>query len=179
MKFLSTLAVILALALLSGACGGDSTSEADQALIDAMAAEFDSEPPPGDFDYDTKCMAEKIVGELGGADTVESKYGVTAAQIRSGTEIGDLNLDEATALSLTDKIWGCADFGELMMAGLAGEGMSDDDASCLLDIIGEEPIKQIFAAEFMGEAGAALEDAAGEQLFTVGLQAVGECGITP
>lgn len=181
MKFISKLSIALVLALLIAACGGgdDSSSEADKEFVDAVLAELDEDPPPDSFDIDTRCMAEEIVSSLGGAKNIEEKYGFTAADVAGGSDIEDLNLDESTALSMTDNIWTCGDFPALMLTGLAGEGIEGDDAKCLLDIIGEDPIKKLIASGFMGDAGAALEDEASEALFTTGIQAVAECGITP
>lgn len=75
------------------------------------------------------------------------------------------------ALEVTDRIWGCSDFGELLMTSIAGAGVTGEQAECLLDKIGEGPVKSLVAVSFMGAAGSTLEDSASSSMFTAGLQA--------
>lgn len=174
MKTFKTIGAILVIALIAAACGGGS--DEDDALIEAIAAQFEEDPPPEDFDFDSNCMAKAIVNELGGAKEIEEKFGVTAEGIADGQEADDLGLSEDQANGVVDKMWGCGDFSQLMFFGLA-ESMSDDDASCMTDEIGEDLIKQLVASSFMGDAGEALGAEAGEEFFEKAFGAAAACGV--
>lgn len=64
-------------------------------------------PPESDFDGD--CYADGLVAGLGGADEIESRYGLTADSVMRGETIGAYELDTVTALSLTKLLIPCAD----------------------------------------------------------------------
>jgi len=169
----------LALALLASACGGsDEASAEDQAVIDAVAAQIRAD---GDIPevVDVDCMAAGMVNGLGGAQVMEDTYGLTAATIAAGQEPDDAELSVDSARSMADDMMGCG-LEQVMVDAIAGEGLSEDDSSCLLDNVDQDAIRDIFAAEFMSGAdadriGEAAEDSMGLSL----LSAVAECDIDP
>ena len=79
-KNLATLfGALMALTLLASACvgGDDDPSAADQAVIDAIAAQIsaDGDAPAG---LDLNCMASAMVDGLGGTQVMADSYGLTA-----------------------------------------------------------------------------------------------------
>lgn len=181
---LSTLlGALLGLALLATACGGSDggdVSSADQELIDAIAADMNSEGdvPPG---VDSECMAAAIVTGLGGAETIESEYGLTVADVGSGNTdaLDAVQLPADDARGLADGMLDCG-LGEVMLQGMTGEGMSEDDASCLLENLDQDIIRDIMAVEFMEDGDAATVGAdAQNDLFGSLFDAIGECDLDP
>jgi len=178
------LGAVLGLALLASACGGSdggSASEEDQELIDAVAAQFESEGdvPPG---VDTNCMAAAMVNGLGGAENIESEYGLTVADVGSGNtdalDAVELPADEAR--SLASGMLDCG-LGEVMIESMtAGSGLSEEDAGCLLGALDEDIIRDIMASEFMSDADAAtIAQEAQTELFSGLFDAVGDCDLDP
>jgi hypothetical protein len=179
MKSIKAIGAILVFVLFAAACGGDDdggTSANDQPLIDAIAAQMDEDPPPDDVAFDSNCMATAVVSTLGGADSVEEKYGVTAADVAAGTEIEELNLDRDSAVNLVEGMWDCADFADLMLSSLA-EDMSNDQAKCMLDAIGEDTIQLMMASTFMGDGADAVGEEAEEALFDRAIPAIVDCDL--
>lgn len=178
-KNLTTLfAALMALALLASACGGsDEASGADQEVIDAVAAQIsaDGDVPPG---VDVNCMSTAMVNGLGGAAVMEEQYGLTAATIADGQDPDDVELAVDDARSMADEMLDCG-LDQVMVDSIVGEGIPEEAASCLLDKIDTDAIRDMFAAEFMSSAdgdriGEAAEESMGESLFS----AIGDCDIS-
>lgn len=143
---------LLVTALLLAACGGgDETSAEDQEFIDAMTATFseEGEVPDG---VDTTCVAEAFVSALGGANAIESNYGITAADAGADS-FDEVPLSEPDARGVVDGMWKCDGFEDSLYADLAGSGLSEDDAKCLQENIDDGPLKTLMASSFMGDAG--------------------------
>lgn len=168
---------LLAFALIASACGGDDSAAADAELIDAIEAAMLADAPPPGFEYDANCMASGMVDNLGGAATIEADYGLTAELVRNGQDIEDFDLDSEAALEMTDAMWDCSDFAGLIAASFASEGMTEEQSECLTAKVPDDAVKKMIAASFMGDAGADLEDEAGEELFGSMFAAASECGL--
>ena len=172
---------LLALALIASACGGsdsDSGSPADQEVIAAVAAQMraDDDMPA---DVDAECMAAAMVSGLGGAQVMADTYGLTAETIAAGQEPDEVELSVDDARAMADKIMGCG-LADIVVAEMAGDGMSEDDASCLFDKLDQDIIRDVFAADFMSEADSLrIEAAAEEAMFASVIDAIGECDIDP
>ncbi|OFW66149.1 MAG: hypothetical protein A2Z12_02645 [Actinobacteria bacterium RBG_16_68_21] len=124
--------VMLAVMLLGAACGDDSSSDADPALVASLQSRFAASPQAqsGDFpitDETAKCFAEGLVADLG------------AAKIQSGIDLefdafmGTLSADERR--TVVDVLLGCADVTETLVTQLSGGGdtLSADSARCIVD----------------------------------------------
>lgn len=166
---------LFALSLVAAACGGSGSSD-DQALIDAVAASIgdDVDMPPG---VDVDCMAAAMVNGLGGAEGLESNYGITLEQIEGGADFDqDLELSRDDAMSLTDDMWEC-DLDEAMVAEIAAD-MDEDSARCLVGELDQDLLKTMMAAELMNDAdGAAATAEAESQLLPAMFEAISECDI--
>lgn len=182
-KLTTIFGVLLGLSLLAAACGGSdsdsgSGSPADQELIAAVAAEMQSEGdvPPG---VDTDCMAAAMVNGLGGAENIEQEYGLTVESINAGdTEaLDEVLLPADEARELASGMLDCG-LGEFMVESLAGEGVSGDDAECLLGNLDGDLIRDIMAVEFMApEDAAEIESSAFTELLGGITEAAGECDL--
>ena len=172
-KNLTTMmAALLALALLASACGGSSD---DQALIDAIAAQSRDDGMPAGMDVD--CIAEAMVKGLGGAQVMEERYGLTAETVAAGESPDDVELSVDDARSMASDMLDCG-FDDLMVSTIAGEGLSEDDVSCVLDKIDQDALRDLFAAEFMAEADADRIGEAAEDALEPAIKTLSEeCGI--
>ena len=180
-KNLATLfGALMALTLLASACGGgdDDPSAADQAVIDAIAAQIsaDGDAPAG---LDLNCMASAMVEGLGGTQVMADSYGLTAETIAAGQEPDTVVLSVEDARTMGDASMDCG-MGSIILAQLAGDGMAEDDASCLLDKLDQDAIRDLFAAEFMSEADAdRIGEAAEDTMFSSIIAAIGGCDLDP
>lgn len=171
------LAAIFALALFATACGGGGGGD-DQAVIDAVAqAMRDDGDVPEDLDVD--CMAGSIVSGLGGAEAMEANFGLTVETIADGQDIDDVELGKDAAVSMADDLMDCG-VADMMVAEIAGDGMSAEDAACMVDKLDQDALRDTFASEFMSAAeGDALGEAAEERMFTSMFGAIADCNIDP
>jgi len=180
-KNLATLfGALMALTLLASACGGggDDPSAADQAVIDAIAAQIgaDGDAPAG---LDLNCMASAMVDGLGGTQVMADSYGLTAETIAAGQEPDTVVLSVEDARTMGDASMDCG-MGSFILAQLAGDGMAEDDASCLLDKLDQDAIRDMFAAEFMSEADAdRIGEAAEDTMLSSIIAAIGGCDLDP
>ena len=113
----------MALTLLTSACGGgDDPSAADQAVIDAIAAQIgaDGDAPAG---LDLNCMASAMVDGLGGTQVMADSYGLTAETIAAGQEPDTVVLSVEDARTMGDASMDCG-MGSIILAQLAGDGTS-------------------------------------------------------
>ena len=175
-KYTTIFGALLALALLAGACGGGDDSD-DQALIDAVAAQIsaDGDVPPG---VDVECMSAATVNGLGGAAAMEEEYGLTVDTINDGQEPDDVELPVDDARSMAEGMLNCG-LDDFMVDAIVGEGISEDAATCLLDNMDGDAMRDSLAAQFMNSAdaariGEAADAAMGESLFA----SVSECNIS-
>lgn len=174
---------LLAFALLASACGGSdsgsgSANDADQAVIDAVATQMrsDGDMPAG---VDANCMAAAMVSSLGGAQVMADTYGLTAETIAAGQEPDDVVLSVDDARAMADRTMECG-LADIMVSQLAGDGLSEDDASCLFEQLDQDAIRDVFASEFMNEADAArISEAAEETMFSSIFESIAECDIDP
>lgn len=171
------LAALFAFALVATACGGgDSASGADQEYIDAAAASLRAEGdmPEG---VDIECMAEAMVNGLGGAEGLESDYGITLEMVQNDSDFGsDLELSRDVATSLTSEMWKC-DLQEAMVAEMAAD-MDEDAARCLVSELDQGMLQDMMAVELMNPVDAAVVEAEAEaELLNSMFAAIAECDI--
>ncbi|MEM8745528.1 MAG: hypothetical protein AAF945_05675 [Actinomycetota bacterium] len=132
-------------------------SEADQELADAIAADLAANDEAGFADvFDTQCMAEGTVAALGGADAIESEYGVTPEAVGA---IGDTELSADDARAVAAAYGECGDFVELFVRTFAADGFPEDQARCLLDGVDDDLFEQLIAAGFSATGESAAQDA--------------------
>lgn len=160
---------LMALALLASACGGDDASAADQEVIDAVAAQISGEGgvPP---ELDVNCMASAMVSGMGGAEVMEESFGLTAASITAGQEPDDVELSVEDARSMGDGMMDCG-LGDMMVNAIAGAGVTEEQASCVLENLDEDVIRDAFAVEFMSDADADVIGAAADDAMEVAVPA--------
>ena len=176
-KISTFIAAFLALAMLASACGGGDASAGDQEVIDAVAqASRDEGDVPSGVDVD--CMAGAMVKGLGGAENMESQYGLTVATIADGQDVDDVELPKDDAISMADGMMDCGLID--VMVSEMGSDMSEDDARCLVDKMDQDALRDTFAAEFMSPADAdAVSEAAESAMFSSMFSAIGDCNIDP
>lgn len=149
-NIIRTFGALVLVALLATACGGGS-SEEDQAYVDALIASADENFPPG---VDANCVAEGLVGALGGASGIRDKYNLEPEAFGGDIEV---DMQEDDARKVVDEIWPCDGFKGSFYSEIAGPGAGDDTISCLEGIIDEGNVKTLLASGFMGDSGAELE----------------------
>lgn len=166
-------AVVGIVLVVAAACGGGGAS--DDELIAALETVMAEDAIPG-LEYDANCMASGVVDALGGADQIESKYGVTAATVEATGDI-QAELDRATAEGVADAVWDCSDFVGLMASGFLDSGATQEQSDCITAKIPEEPVRLMIASSFMGDEGSTVAEEATSQLFEVAFDAAAECGL--
>ena len=201
-------AVLLALSLLAAACGSDdpideavataatqsddggstepdtsdtqpasSEGSDDQAVIEAVAAQLREEEDTDGLDID--CMAAALVNGLGGAETMAENYDLTVETITAGAEPDNVELPKDQAIALADDAMGCG-LADSIISEMTADGLSEDEASCLLSQFDQDLLRDMMATGFMNEADAAAVEAAAEMdLFTSMFAAMDECSIDP
>ncbi len=172
---LRILAMLCSIGLVAAACGGGN-SDAD--LIAAVEASMDGDVDAFEgIDFDSQCGAESLVNALGGAEGAEADYGITVETVEANSEF-DVDLSQSDAETFVDSFWECGDMMAAMTAGLAEDGgVSEEDAACITENIDADVFKTSLVAEFMGDAGAALAESAGEEAFGAIFDAMGACDI--
>lgn len=170
------LAALFALALVASACGGGAAGADDQELIDAVAASMRAEGDVPDG-VDVECMAAAMVNGLGGAQGLESDFGITLEKVEAGGDFGDdLELSREAATSLTNDMWEC-DLQEAMVAEMAAD-IDEESARCLVNELDQDILRNMMAAELMNPTDAAAVEAEAEsELLPAMFDAIGECDI--
>ncbi|MEE9414199.1 MAG: hypothetical protein V3V01_02870 [Acidimicrobiales bacterium] len=147
MKHLAAILALLALA--ASACGSSSggSASADSPLAQAIADSIEAE---GDFTStraDAECIGGRIVDGVG-EDRLE-ELGVVP---ESAPGLDELDLTNDEINSVVDALDGCIDLVDLMIGEIAGgdDSLSSDDAKCLGDELGVDPIKKAMAAALGG-----------------------------
>ena len=154
-----------------------SDSDSDQAVIQAVAAQLREEEDTGSIDVD--CLATALVNGLGGAEAMAENYDLTVETIEAGAEPDNVELPKDQAITLADEAMGCG-LADSMITEMTADGLSKDEATCLLGQFDEDVLRDMMATGFMSEADAqAVEAAAETDLFTSMFTAMDECSIDP
>ena len=167
-------------ALVLAACGSDDDaggstaglSDADRELAAAITADLLADDEDGFADsFDTECMGVETVRALGGAAAIESKYGITVANV---DQTDETPLDETDAEKVADGYAKCGDFTELFVQGFVADGTAtQEQAECLLADVSDDLIKGSIVESFRNIE----EGEASGQLFAAIFGRVEECGI--
>lgn len=169
------LALLGAIGLVAAACGGGNSDADLIAAIEASMGE-DSDTFEG-IEFDTQCGAESLVNAVGGAEGAEADYGITVESVEANAEF-DVDLSQEDAEAFVDSFWECGDIMAAMTAGLAEDGgVTEEDAACITENLDSDIFKTSLVAEFMGDAGGALAESAGEEAFGAIFAAMGACNI--
>ncbi len=153
------LSLLLVLALIAAACGDDGggRSAAEQALVDAIAADFlaDEEPDSPVGEEEANCYAGAVVDEFGVAGLME--LGITAENVASDDPFAGATDEQID--TLIDATFACIDFGELFVQGIVegaaedGVDLSTSSAECLGNEMGsEEFLRPLLADEIRGNS---------------------------
>ncbi len=165
---------LLATTIAIAGCGGSGGD--DEALIDALESSLDLDAAGLDgVDLDARCASEALVDAIGGASGAEEKYGITAETVADDDDF-DVDLEQGDAEAAASGIWDCG-MENAFAAGMTEAGMSDDDAECVTGALDQSILQQVLAAEFMGDAGAALMAEADEAIGSNMLDAMAECDV--
>ena len=178
-NLISLIGPLFALTLLASACGdsGQAGSQ-DQEVIDAVAAQIRSDDDMP-VEVDANCVASAMVAGMGGAQAMEENYGLTAETIADGQDPDDVELSVDAARGLDDEALECG-LNSLIVGEMAGDGISAEDASCLIDNLDQDALRDLFAAEFVGASDAdRIGEAAEEAMFASVFSAITECAIDP
>ena len=170
-------AVLAVSALALAACGSDSDSGggssaelsgADQELADAIAANLVEDDDGFAEAFDVDCIASGTVSALGGADRIESEYGVTAAN--PDTEDVDLSADDASKVAAAYA--SCGDLKDALIVGFATDGVTTEQAECVLADISSDDVQAFFEESLQGNE----EGPAGEKIFNALFENFESCG---
>ena len=114
---------------ITGSNGHDSQTPEGQAYVDAM---MQSAGDSGMSDLEARCIAEGTVDIIGVQALKDS--GVTPEMVAEGGELlPDYVPTEAQASALLDTMFGCVDFGELMVAGMGVGVLPAEQVACIGD----------------------------------------------
>ena len=130
--------VVATLTLAASACGGDSEPERDQALVDALSSEILSDGDGFTTDQaEADCVAEGTYDAIG-ADRL-AEVGITVdSPDPSAADLTEAEIDE-----LVDAVFGCVDMKASFAASIAGDDLSEDDATCIADELGDDGLKEL------------------------------------
>lgn len=183
MTNLKTIIAALGVAvLLLGACGDDDDSPGGAApggaasgeLVDAISAAIvDAQDPDGPIGRsEADCFAGRFVGSVG--DDRLEQLGVTAEAVRSGTSFEDFDWNDAEIEQAVDSLVDCVDFDAFLTAEMLAEGFSAEQASCVLDALGDDLWRGLARAAALGDEA----DPAAEAAFFSGVvAAMSDCGV--
>jgi hypothetical protein len=149
-----TLALVAATPLTIAACGGDDDAgggDTRQRIIDEMMAGEDAEGPTAE---QAECMADGIIDALGEDRANE------LLEVEGDAEIEDvLTPDEQATFAQLGV--GCVDARAMMTEQMVASGMSEEEAECVVDAIGDEQLEEMMEAEIAGGTAdpAAIADA--------------------
>ncbi len=134
--------------------GGSGLSGDDEELAEELAAVW-AEDESFPSTLSTECLANGFISGIGGAEGAAG-YGVDVDNIGEGT-FDDNPLNEEDALAAVGEMYKCDGFKTALAADFAD---TDDTeaADCLADEISDEPLTNLLASSFMGDAGRALEE---------------------
>jgi hypothetical protein len=128
-----SMAVVLALAIVAGACGDDDGGElstAEAAVSDAIVAgmmEGGGSDNPFQDEQSARCVADGIVRDLG-IDRL-AEVGLTAESDTPEAAFAAMSDDEIEGI--IDVAFGCIDVEEELASQFATDGVSMDSARCL------------------------------------------------
>ena len=165
---------LLALALVASACGGGDSGDGE--LVAAISAQMreDGDIPDG---FDVECMAGAMVEGLGGAEVMEEEFGLTAETIADGQEPEDVEMSIDNARSMAEDMRECG-LDQAFISEIAGDGIPEDSAQCLLDNLDSDALRDIFASSFVSDADAATLESGAEEALGAGLlAAIVECDV--
>ena len=172
------LIAVCAFGLVLAACGGGSDDgdgggggglDNDQqaisdAIYDQILEEDIEDSPFGPTE--ARCFSDGVARDFGVAELVE--LGLSADDIRSGTEPGDVDLNDSQADRMTDLMVDCVDFKSLFVEEFTAEGVSQDSAECLADGFDADFIRALAKSELVGGGADPLTDPQlGEDLFSL------------
>lgn len=150
------LALVFAAAPLTmAACGGDDDAgvggDTRQRIIDDMLAGDDPEGPTPE---QAECMADGILEALGEDRANE------LLELGDDAEIEEV-LTPAEQTAFAELGVGCVDARELLTEQLVDSDMSEEQAACVVDAIGDEQLEEMMQAEIAGGTAdqAAIADA--------------------
>lgn len=166
---LNTTAAVAAVALALTACGGgddsggrDSQTDEGKAYVEAMMSTYSADM--GFTEPQATCIAELAIDTVG-VDALQDA-GVTPEKIEQGEELlADFTPTEAQADTMVDGVFGCVDFGELMVAQMGAEdiGIPEDKVRCIGDAMAKsDAFKDSLKSEMLG-IEATTDDAAIEE----------------
>jgi hypothetical protein len=149
------LALVAAAPLTIAACGGDDDAggggDTRQRIIDEMMEGDEADGPTAE---QAACMADGIIDALGEDRANE------LLEVEDDAEIEDvLTSEEQTTFAQLGL--GCVDARELMTEQMVASGMSEEQATCVVDAIGDEQLEAMMEAELEGGTAdqAAIADA--------------------
>jgi len=146
-----------------GGLDGDEQAISD-AIYDQIVEEDIENSPFGPTE--ARCFSDGVARDFGVAELVE--LGLSVDDIRSGTEPGDVDLDDSQADRMTDLMVDCVDFKSLFVEEFTGEGVSQDSAECLADGFDDDFIRALAKSELVGQGADPLADPqTGEDLFSL------------
>lgn len=173
--------LLLAFSLVAAACGDDDddsgSGDPDGELATAISEELDLDALPDGFNMDVSCMGTSIVEGMGGAAAIEERYGITAEDVRNGSDLSDEELDADDVEALVESTMSCGDFKGFVVEAIAGEGLAADKAKCLGGELNDDPFRDILTASFTEDA--ALEEQAQLDLQSQLFAALEPCEIDP
>lgn len=157
--------------------GHDSQTPEGQAYVDAMML---SSGESGFSEDQARCVAEGAV-DIVGVQALKDA-GVTPDMVASGSELlPDFTPTEAQANAMLDMMFGCVDFGELMVSEMAGVQLPADQVQCIGDALETNETFRAFMVTTMISSTSVTVDTTDIQmdLTTAMLEIFTTCGVDP
>jgi hypothetical protein len=162
--------------VVTGSGGRDSQTPEGQAYVDAMML---SSGESGFSEADARCVAEGAV-DIVGVQALKDA-GVTPDMVASGSELlPDFTPTEAQANAMIDMMFGCVDFGQ-MMVGQMGVQLPADQVQCIGDALETNETFRTFMVTTMISSTSTTVDTTDIQtsLTTAMLEIFTSCGVDP
>lgn len=139
-------AVVIGLALVAGACGGDDGGDAastDDPLVQALATQASQDSDPGSpltNQEDAECWAARVVGGIGEERLAE--LGITETTVG---DVGDYSWTSEEIDTIVDSLDSCIDLEQAIAQTLV-EDFGEEGANCVAGELDGGLLKELMAA---------------------------------
>lgn len=160
------LIALLAITLFATACGDDDSGGGNDALVQALADEIESDPDgfTGSRD-EAECFSRGMVDGIGVERLAE--LGVTVDEVNG---VDQLDFEPGEGDVVVDTLFDCVDVTELMREQFAADGTPAEEAECMANELDEDTLRSLFSATFAGE------EPGGEEFLAKMFEIAATCG---
>lgn len=146
----TTAALVCAVSLALTGCGASDEDQAKESIKASILEEgniADTEVT----EEDATCLSDGLVDEVG-TDQLQ-EYGLLNEELEAQDDVTDVKMEESDADAVATVFVDCVDAEKMIEDQFAGnlEGLPEEQAQCVLDVIDEEKVQQIMSATFQGD----------------------------